>query len=94
MRPEQSEPTGDNTPVSDKKSVSGVATGRTGWALDWSIKSLNNEPDGPSDGTILLASCSDTGAIGTVSGSVTLGLNHIRLTWDTTAVAQIQTWLT
>ena len=47
----------------------------------------------PSDGTILLNSCSDTGAIGAVAGNVTLNLNHIRLTWDSTAVSQIQTWL-
>lgn len=58
------------------------------------IPNWNNETDGPSDGTILLASCSDTGAIGTVSGSVTLTLNHFRLTWDTAAAAQIQAWLT
>lgn len=57
------------------------------------IPSWNNEVDGPSDGTILLASCSDTGAIGSVAGNVTLDLNHIKLTWDSAAVTQVQTWL-
>lgn len=55
------------------------------------IPSWNNESDGPSDGTILLASCNDTGAIGTLAGNATL--NHIRLTWDSTATTQIRTWL-
>ncbi len=57
------------------------------------IPSWNNELDGPSDGTIFLASCNDTGSIGSLGGNVTLNLNHIKLTWDSAAVAQLQTWL-
>ncbi|KJL24296.1 Alpha/beta hydrolase family protein [Microbacterium azadirachtae] len=57
------------------------------------IPNWNNEADGPSDGTILLASCQDTGAIANLAGTATLNLNHIRLTWDTAAVSQVTTWL-
>ncbi|XVQ14518.1 esterase/lipase family protein [Spirillospora sp. CA-255316] len=52
-----------------------------------------NETDGPSDGTIFLASCRDTGGIGTVSGSATLAVNHLRLPWASTSVTQITSWL-
>lgn len=57
------------------------------------IPSWNNELDGPSDGTILLNSCADTSSIASVAGTATLSLNHIRLTWDSTAVSQVQSWL-
>lgn len=57
------------------------------------IPNWNNEFDGPSDGTILLASCTDTGGIGTVAGSATLDLNHLELTWQTAAVDQVTAWL-
>lgn len=57
------------------------------------IPNWNNETDGPSDGSILLASCKDEGAIGTVAGTTTLNLNHMRLTWDSAAKSQITTWL-
>lgn len=57
------------------------------------IPNWNNEFDGPSDGTILLSSCNDTGGIGTVSGSVTLALNHLQLTYATSSVNQVIAWL-
>jgi hypothetical protein len=57
------------------------------------IPSWNNERDGRSDGTILLASCANTGGIGTVAGRIKLRLNHLELTWRTAAVDQVRTWL-
>ena len=57
------------------------------------IPNWNNESDGPSDGTIFLASCTNTGAIGHVAGAATLSLNHIKLTWDASATAQVTSWL-
>jgi pimeloyl-ACP methyl ester carboxylesterase len=57
------------------------------------IPNWNNELDGPSDGTILTASCADTGSIGTVADSVALVLNHLRLTWSSSALTQVSTWL-
>ncbi len=57
------------------------------------IPGWNNERDGPSDGTILLASCSDTGGMATVAGSANLRLNHLELTWRRAAVRQVTDWL-
>ncbi len=57
------------------------------------IPNWNNETDGPSDGTILLASCTDTGGISTVSGSATLAVNHLQLTLSSSSVNQITSWL-
>lgn len=52
-----------------------------------------NETDGPSDGTIFLNSCQDTGSIGTLGGNVALSLNHIQLTYASSSETQVSTWL-
>ncbi len=58
------------------------------------IPDIHNEHTGPSDGVLFTASCSDTGGIGTVAAKVTLSsLNHMKLAWDSTAMAQVETWL-
>lgn len=53
----------------------------------------NNELDGPSDGTILVASCTNTGGIGTLAGTATVPVNHLQLTWASQAVNQVKSWL-
>jgi hypothetical protein len=45
-------------------------------------------------GTIFIASCADTGGIGTLAGTRTLsGVNHLQLVWDSTAMSQVATRL-
>tara|TARA_R110002096_G_scaffold426090_1_gene635375 strand:- start:470 stop:1720 length:1251 start_codon:yes stop_codon:yes gene_type:complete len=58
------------------------------------IPNWHNEHTGPSDGTVFVASCSDTGGIGTVAGSELLGdTNHLELVWENAPMAQIESWL-
>jgi len=54
----------------------------------------HNEHTGPSDGTVLVDSCSDTVGFGTVSDNILLGgINHIKLVWDSLPMSQIENWL-
>jgi pimeloyl-ACP methyl ester carboxylesterase len=58
------------------------------------IPGVYNENRGPSDGLLFNASCQDTGGIGTVGGVTTVTSdNHLELAWESTAVAQIASWL-
>lgn len=57
------------------------------------IPNWHNEHTGPSDGTVFVASCNDTGGIPTVGGNVLLDLNHLELVWESSALAQIESWL-
>lgn len=57
------------------------------------IPNWNNELDGPSDGTIFLASCNDMGAITTLGGNVTLNVNHLQLTYTASSETQVSSWL-
>lgn len=58
------------------------------------IPNWHNEHTGPSDGTVFVASCSDTGGIANVAGDVLLStVNHLELVWDDSAMAQIESWL-
>jgi len=58
------------------------------------IPNWHNEHTGPSDGTVFIASCSDTGGLGTVSGNVLLnGINHLELVWESLPMNQIDIWL-
>jgi hypothetical protein len=55
---------------------------------------ISTENTGPSDGVVFVLSCTDTAGMTTVGGSTTLwGDNHTMLGWETTAEAQIKTWL-
>lgn len=58
-----------------------------------SIPNWNNETDGPSDGTIFLASCNDTGSIATLGGTATTDVNHLQLTWSSGSESQVVSWL-
>jgi Lipase (class 2). len=53
----------------------------------------HNEHTGPSDGTILLASCRDRRGLSNVQGEAILDLNHLRIVWDPAAMAQVEAWL-
>lgn len=58
------------------------------------IAGFYNENRGPSDGILFVASASDTGGIGTVSANVEItGDNHLKLIWESTAEAQLDSWL-
>ncbi|MGH3436116.1 MAG: esterase/lipase family protein [Sciscionella sp.] len=57
------------------------------------IPNWNNETDGPSDGTIFLASCSDTGGIATLGATATLNIDHLQLPWAATSESQVKSWL-
>lgn len=58
------------------------------------IPNWHNEHTGSSDGTIFVASCRDTGGIGTVAANVLLDdVNHLELVWESAAMAQIESWL-
>ncbi len=58
------------------------------------IPGIYNENTGPSDGLLFRASCEDHGGIGTWSGTTTvLSDNHLQLAWESTAVAQLSSWL-
>lgn len=58
------------------------------------IPNWHNEHTGPSDGTVFVASCSDTSGIGTVGGNVLLdNVNHLELVWESSAMLQIESWL-
>ncbi|GAC1454935.1 MAG: hypothetical protein PVSMB4_15500 [Ktedonobacterales bacterium] len=58
------------------------------------IPNFYNENRGPSDGIVFVASASDTGGISKVAGNVeVVGDNHLKLAWESTAVAQIDQWL-
>lgn len=58
------------------------------------IPNWHNELTGLSDGTVFVASCTDTGGIGTVSGNVLLAdNNHLKLVWKTNAMNQVESWL-
>lgn len=76
--------------------AAGVPSGIRTYLLCGSARDIpnwNNEKDGPSDGTILLASCTDTGGIRTVAGRATVPVNHLELTWRAAAVSRVKAWL-
>ncbi len=57
------------------------------------IPNFLNENRGPSDGLVFVASASDTGGITTVGGNVEIaGDNHLKLVWESSAMAQIDAW--
>lgn len=58
------------------------------------IPTIYNENRGPSDGVVFIASCSDTGGIPNVGGNVVIvNGNHLTLGWQSTAMAQADSWL-
>lgn len=58
------------------------------------IPTIHNEHTGPSDGVVFIASCTDTTGIGNVAGNVVIGgLNHLKLGWAESAMAQMYSWL-
>ncbi|MFN3929216.1 MAG: esterase/lipase family protein, partial [Thermoflexus sp.] len=57
------------------------------------LPSWHNEHTGPSDGTIFLESCRDRQGLANVQGESVLALNHLRIVWDPTAMAQVEAWL-
>lgn len=58
------------------------------------IPNWHNEHTGPSDGAVFVASCSDTGGIATVGGNALLSAaNHLELVWESSAMAQVESWL-
>ncbi len=58
------------------------------------IPNWHNEHSGPSDGTVFVASCRDSGGIPGLGGNVLLGsVNHLELVWDAAAMAQVEAWL-
>ncbi len=58
------------------------------------IPNWHNEHTGPSDGTVLVASCKDVGGIGNVVGNVSLNdINHLELIWEKAPMAQVESWL-
>lgn len=58
------------------------------------IPNFLNENRGPSDGLVFVASASDAGGITTVGGNVEIaGDNHLKLVWESSAMAQIDAWL-
>lgn len=57
------------------------------------IPLLHNEHTGPSDGVLFISSCTDNTGIGNAGGNVTLAINHLKLGWQTSAEAQIDSWL-
>jgi hypothetical protein len=58
------------------------------------VVGIFNENRGPSDGVVFIASALDTTGIPTVGGTATVvGANHLELGWNSSAAAQIATWL-
>lgn len=57
------------------------------------IPNVHNEHTGPSDGVVFVNSASATDGIGTVTGNVTLKLNHLKLSWAPQSVNVIEQWL-
>ncbi|MDI6768805.1 MAG: hypothetical protein QMD04_03930 [Anaerolineales bacterium] len=58
------------------------------------IPTIHNEHTGPSDGVVFIGSCADSAGIGNLGGSVVMnGLNHLKLGWAESAMAQIEAWL-
>lgn len=58
------------------------------------IPTIHNEHTGPSDGVLFIDSCADSTGIGNVADNVTVdGLNHLKLGWAQSAMAQIYNWL-
>ncbi len=58
------------------------------------IPTIHNEHTGPSDGVVFIDSCMDSTGIGNPGGSVVMnGLNHLKLGWAESAMAQIEAWL-
>ena len=58
------------------------------------IPGVYNENTGPSDGLLFIASCQDTGGIGTVSGNTLISSNnHLTLGWSSTAKSTVSGWL-
>ena len=58
------------------------------------IPGIPNEIAGPSDGVVFVASCAAPDGIGTLTDSAVLAdINHLKLGWHPTAVAQITAWL-
>ncbi len=58
------------------------------------IPTIHNEHTGPSDGVVFIASCTDTTGIGNAAGVVVMNdLNHLKLGWAESAMAQIYSWL-
>ena len=58
------------------------------------IPTIHDEHTGPSDGVVFISSATDQTAIGNVGGVTTvLSDNHLQLGWETTANAQVLTWL-
>lgn len=57
------------------------------------IPTIHNEHTGPSDGVVFINSAASTQGVGSVSGNVTVGLNHLQLGWGTAAANQISSWL-
>lgn len=58
------------------------------------IPTIHNEHTGPSDGVVFIDSYTDSSGIGNLAGSVVMnGLNHLKLGWVESAMAQIEAWL-
>lgn len=57
------------------------------------IPNIHNEHTGTSDGLVFTASCTSTTGIGNNAGGVTLGINHSKLGWNSSAMSQVHTWL-
>lgn len=57
------------------------------------IALLHNEHTGPSDGVVFIASCNDNTGILTPGGNTVLAVNHLKLGWHSSAVSQIDAWL-
>jgi hypothetical protein len=57
------------------------------------IPTIHNEHTGPSDGVLFIASCNDSTGIASSTGKVLPGLNHLKLGWATSAMAQTESWL-
>jgi hypothetical protein len=82
--------------VIDTMRSSGVPSSVSTYLLCGSARDIplwNNESDGPSDETILLASCLSGGGIGSVVDNQTIDVNHLELTYDATSVSQAIAWL-
>jgi hypothetical protein len=54
---------------------------------------MHNEHTGPSDGAVFIASCQATDGIANRAATATLALNHLKLGWDSAAMAKVAAWL-
>lgn len=58
------------------------------------IPTIHNEHTGSSDGVVFINSCTNSTGIGNLGGSVVMnGLNHLKLGWVESAMAQMEAWL-